>query len=302
MIENFFSTLAIGGAAGSPAGLMDGPYGIQASNGLIRTEAVETLTRKDPWRSSVESLPVLVMPTFAWACDVGDGDASDIILDAMGDPGRGDDTAGTRTWKIGRADDVRRFDVAAAPTEGGDIRVLGAALNSAQLVIERGRIASWSTEWVGRQIDDTTPVWTPTDLENTTYATAPTTTITLDGETLRIFSGAINVGRGIRAANFSEAGVAGAWTGDLAFDIVGRMALRLEESDFLAAMQGEILTREIVITMTAGTRVRTFTLPKCACELRERRLVGPGTYEHLVDFAVLREEGAEIMTVTSTSA
>jgi hypothetical protein len=301
MSENFLSTLSIKEAASSPAGLLAGPYQIHGSNSLIRTRPITTLTRKDPWRSSAESLPVLVEPSFAWACDVGDSIASDIILDAMGDPTRSTEAGNTRTWKIGRADDVRRFDVWGEPVEGGDIRVTDAGLSTAQLVIERGRIASWVTDWVGWQILGTAPAWTPEELTNTTYATAVTTTVTVDGETLRVFSGAVNIGRQLQAANFSQDGAASVWAGALAFDVVGRLALRLEASDAIAALQGQILTREIVIEMVAGTRTRTITLPKCSCEIRERRLHSQGTYEHILDFAVLREEGEDVMTVTSTT-
>lgn len=299
MTENFLTTIALSESTGSPAGLLAGPYQVQGTNALVRTEAISTLTRKDPWRATKESTPLLAAPGFAWACDVGDGQASDVILDAIGDPGRSEEAGNLRTWRVGRASEARRFDFHADAVGGGDILVQNAALVSAQLVIERGAIANWTTNWAGRSIAAEDPAWTVEELQNTEYATAVTTTITIDDEELRIFSAAIQIDRRIRAANFGEDGIARNWAGSPAFDVVGRVALRLEASDFLGAMTGQILERAIAITMVAGDRTRTLTLAKCACEIPDHRLIGQGTYEHLMDFAVIREEGQDVLTITS---
>lgn len=299
MIENYATELAIQQATGSPAGLMTGAYRIHGTNAMVRTQAIASLTRKDPWRSSADTIPILIEPAVAWACDVGDQDATEVIFDALGDPTRATDVAGVRTWRLGRASSVRRFDFHAATTEGANVRVKDMGLTSAQLVIERGNIANWMTEWAGWSIDDTDPAWTTTDLGNETYATAPTTIVTIDGAGYKVFAAAVSISRPMVPANFSQAGSAQAWAGGLAFDVVGRLALRFDPGDFEDLIQGEIQTREIVIEMTAGSRVRTLALPSCAVEMRDRRLIGPGTYEHLVDFAVLREEGQDVMTMTS---
>lgn len=301
MTENFATTIVIGEDTSGPAGVLTGPVAVLGTNAVIRTRPITTMTRKDPWRSSAEAIPIISAPFVGWACDVGNSHASDLILEAMGDPGRSETDGPEITWKVGRASDVRRFDFHAALVEGGDMLVREAALASAQLVVERGRIANWITEWVGRRTGEGVPEWTPEDYTNTEYATAATTTVTVDDEELPVFSVALQISRAIKAANFTEAGRASAWEGSLAFDVIGRAALRLDSADALDALQGGILTRAIEITILAGNRTRVITIPKCACEIRERRLVGPGTYEHLMDFAVLREEGQDLITITSST-
>jgi len=300
MSENFRSAIEVRQGTG-PAGLMTGTYAMTTSLVKLARRALTGIMVRDPWRSTAANQPILSGKSLAVAFDVSDGENCELMFDALGDPGRGTDVAGTRTWKVGRPSDVRRFDFALLPVEGGNLELREAALVQAQLVIERGRMVTCFTEWEGRQLIDDHDAWTTTDIGGVNYAGALDATVDFDGEAGPVFSAALSVSRDLRAANYTLAGVARNWKGSLTPDVVGRIAVRTTAADFASMMMGETFERAITLTITAGAKVRTLTLPRCICEAGERQLVARGTYEHVLEFALLRESGQDALTVTTTT-
>jgi len=299
MTENFATTLIVEEDATGPAGLVAGPFMVNSISALLGREALTSLQSRDFWRAVTKTVPILSTFALGWEFDVGDSECTEIIFDALADPTRGDDTAGVRTWRMGRPDDIRRFNFIIDPVEGGHFELRAAALRSAQFAIERGRLATCLTQWVGRELttDDSAP--SSTAASNTRFASAPTCTITLDGWDIPVFSGAIAFNRDVQPAQFDLNNVASKWTGEQSVDVLGRINTRLSSGNFASLMRGGVIEKAITVTMTAGARVRVIELPVCRLEVSERTLVGEGTYEHLVQFAVVRSEGADIMTATS---
>lgn len=300
LTENFRSVIQARQGTG-PAGLMTGTYALTASQVKLSRKALSSMMVRDPWRSTAANLPILSSKSMALAFDVSDGENCELMFDAMGDPGRATDVAGTRTWKVGRPSDVRRFDFALLPVEGGDLELREAALVQAQIVLERGRMLSCFTEWQGRELTTDHDAWTATDIGGTNYAGALDATVDFDGESGPVFAFAISVNRDLRAANFTLAGVAQNWKGSLTPDVVGRIIVRTDAAEFAAMMMGGTYEKEITVTLTAGAKVRTITLPRCICEVGERQLIARGTYEHVLEFALLREAGQDALTITSTT-
>lgn len=299
MTENFATLLQIQADPDGPAGLLDGPYQIDSVQAAVRRSERVGVTRQDPWRALAVSRPLLVTPEIAWNHEIGDSIAHDLIWDALGDPGRGDLTGSTRTWRIGRPDGVRRFDFVAQLVEGGALVIGGAACSTCQIAIERGRIVTAMTEWVGRSLSTTDPAWDPELLANENFATSLISSVNFDDLEIPIFSAGITISRDIQAANLDLDGTARSWRGTLAVDILGRLALRLDSSDHLDLLLGQVQHRAITLTLVAGARTRTIELPRCAVECTERRLVERGQYEHVIEFAVLRDSDQDLAIVTS---
>lgn len=300
MTENFATTAIIREDATGPAGLVAGPFMVASNSLLLGRETLSSISRRDFWRALTETVPVLSGFSIGWECDVGNCETTELIFDALADPGRGTDEAGLRTWLLGRPDDVRRFDFIIDPVEGGHFEALGCAIQSAQLVMERGRIASWMTRWVGRSLttEDSEP--TATNQDNSAFAAAPTVEIAFsEFDGIPVFAGAISFSRRIDPAHYGTDSIATKWKGDQAVDVIGRCACRVSVDDFADMMMGEVIESGVTITLTAGDRVRVITIPSCRLEVGERTMVGEGLYEHVVQFAVVRSEGEDILSFTS---
>lgn len=299
MTENFATSVIIAEDVTGPSGLVAGPFLVNSIGFLLGREAITNLQRRDFWRAITTTVPILSQYQIGWEFDFGDSDVPEAIFDALADPERGTEASGVRTWKLGRPDDVRRFDFIIDPVEGGHFEARECAIASAQFVFERGRIATCLTRWVARFLttDDSAP--TATNADNTTFAAAPTVEVEIDGLPARVFSGALDLSRTIEPAQFDANGRASQWTGRQTVDVLGRLACRFSEEEFANLVTGEVIESEMVIRITAGTRVREISMSTVRMEVGERTFVGEGTYEHLIQFAVVRSEGQEIATITS---
>lgn len=302
MTENFATSLIIGEDASGPAGLVAGPFMVYGVSALLTREVATMLERRDFWRGMTVNEPVISMFSAGWEFDVGDGIALDLVLDALADPDRGTDVAGVRTWKFGRPDDVRRFDLIFDPVEGGHYELRGSAVISAQLVMERGRLVTCVTQWVGRSLttEDSAPSFTSGD--NAAFAAAPTVTVDIGGEDWPVFAGAISFNRPLSPAQLDLDSVATKWTGRQTVDIVGRLLCRTSVSNFGSLIRGNVVNKELTFTIECEGRTRTLTIPAARLEMAERTMIGEGTYEYVVEFAALRLEGEDLMTATSEAA
>lgn len=299
MTENFATSLEVREDATGPAGLIAGPYRLDATSALLGRETLTSIQRRDFWRAVTKTLPIISAHGLGWEFDVGDCDSLELVLDAMADPGRSTDSAGVRTWRFGRPESIRRFDFIIDPVEAGHFELLRAGCQSAQIIMERGRLASCVTRWGGQELSTTDTSTDSTPLQNQTFAAAPTCTIEIEDFTGPVFSGALLLQRDIEPAGYDETGVASGFKGQSVVDILGRLACRASTADFADMMAGDVLERSVVITMTAGTRRRVLTMPACRLEVGERQLIGQGTYEHLIEFAVIRTTDQDCLSVTS---
>lgn len=299
MTENFATDLAIREDATGPAGLIAGPYRVNAVSALLQREMLTGTERRDVWRAITHRVVALSGHSLGWEFDVGDADTLELVIDSLADPGRATDLAGVRTWPMGRPTSVRRFDFIIDPVEGGHFELLRAACVSAQIGIERGRVATCLTRWAGQDLSTADTATEPDDLYSVEFANAATCTIDVEGVTGKVFAGAIAFDRDIQPAGYRETGGATGWKGSGTVDVLGRIACRLDTDDFADLMIGTILDREIIITMQAGARARTITLPSCRIMLAQRTFIGEGTYEHQFEFAVVRSEDQDVAVFTS---
>lgn len=300
MTENFATSVIVGEDITGPAGLVAGPFLVSSISLLLGREAITSLQSRDFWRAVTNTVPILSQYQIGWEFDLGDSDVTELVFDALADPARGDDTAGVRTWKLGRPDDVRRFDFILDPVEGGHFEARECAIASAQFVFERGRIATCLTRWVARHFTTEDSAPTATNADNTTFAAAPTVEVEIDGLPAQVFSGALSFTRVIEPAQFAATGRASQWVGEQAVDVLGRLACRFSDEEYATLMSGQVIEAEMVIRIVAGDRTREITMPAVRMEVGERTFVGEGTYEHLIQFAVVRTEGEEIAVLTST--
>lgn len=294
MTELFRTTVEIRPGNG-PAGLLAGEWMVNGTGVSMDRQGLTSITIRDPWRRLAVSRPVISALSLGWMLEMGDSDTFELLVDAIADPGRATDLAGVRRWEIGRAEEPTRWDFALMPVEGGDCELREAALKRLQVVVDRNALIGVSTEWVAREVGDLT-AWDSTALANETLAGSLDVEVTIEGESLPVFAFALGISRDIAPAHFDLEGRARAWKGTLAPDAVGRVVTRLEANQAQSLAAGATVSREIVVSITAGARRRTITLPNALCEITRRELVGVGTYEHSVDFLITREtDGAAII-------
>jgi len=302
MTENFATSLIVRADAIGPQGIIAGPYLVNGSNALLSRTTETSLDRRDLWRSITERVPVMSRHQLGWEFEVGDSDVFELVADALADPGRSTDAAGVRTWRIGRPDDVTRWDFIMDPVEGGHFELLAAACSSAQLVIERGRIASVSTQWQGRSLvtNDSNPE--ATEADNTQMAGSLSCYVAIGGMIAPVFSGAVSFTREISAAQYNMQNVATRWTGRQVVDVLGRLVCRVPSDNFATMMRGGVIERSITITLDAGSRRRVITIPAARMQILTRGVINAGTYEHVIEFASVRITGQDLATITSSTA
>lgn len=299
MTENFATSLIVTEDTAGPAGVVAGPYSMRGTNVLLTRRPITVIQRRDPWRSVTHQVPILSRHQLGWEFEVSDAETTELIFDALADPDRTTDVSGLRTWNLGQPGDVRRFDFALDPVEGGHFELRAAALIEAQLVMDRGRLATWTTQWLGRELttDDSEPV--ATDQSGINFGGSLDVQIEFDDIEATIMSGAIAFTRNIEPAQYDDRNMATQWTGRHSVDVVGRIVCRLPFGDYAEMMVGKLIETGITVSFASGNKERQIILPAVRMQTTNRAFISQGTYEYSVDFVAVREVGQSVAVLTS---
>lgn len=299
MTENFATSLIVAEDATGPAGAVAGPFSIRGTNVLLSRRPITAIQRRDAWRSVTHQLPVISSHQLGWEFEISGSDATEIVFDALADPGSSTLVGGLRSWQLGQPSDVRRFDFVLDPVEGGHFELRGAACTEAQLVMDRGRLATWTTQWVGRQLttDDSEP--TATDASGANFGGAIDVQIAFADIEAVIMSGAVAFTRDLAPAQYGTDNVAKQWTGRHSVDVVGRLICRIPNADYAELVVGRLIDTAATIQINCGQRERMIELPAIRLQATNRAFISQGTYEYSIDFVAVRTVNEPVASFTS---
>jgi hypothetical protein len=299
MTENFATSLIVAEDDTGPAGVITGPFSVRGTSALLTRQTQTAISRRDMWRAVTHQIPILSRHQIGWEFESSDSETTELLFDALGDPGRTTDVAGLRTWSLGQPNDVRRYNFVTDPVEGGHFELRGAACVEAQVVVDRGRLATWTTQWIGRQLttEDSDP--TATDASGDVFGGALQAQVEFSDIEATVLSCAVAFTRDITPAQYDLDNIATQWVGRHAVDAVGRIICRLPFGDYAELILGDIIETDLTISLTTGDKLRQIILPAVRLQANTRALVSAGTYEYSVEFVAVREYDSPVAYLTS---
>lgn len=269
----------------------------RVSVALQRTRSA--VVRRGPRRAITGSVPLHNAYALTWDMEASnDLPTMRTILEALCDAQSALIVPGGHEWTLNASDKgARTFSSWTATEDGLSHRLRGGICKEVSLSINTGSIAAIASTWEFLTCEEVVEETADTTSSADRWAGGVDCHASWGGQDLTAWAVALNFSRDMSVGDIDDVGVARGYTGRPAVDIAGRLVGRISGEDAAELFRSDS-TRELKISLYAGSAKMVITLHRVTFMITARRVVGNGQIEHTIEFVATAGTGLPTATVS----